>query len=226
MTEEVRRRASTETVHDLLRADVLGGVHPPGSKLKFTPLCERYGASVSVVREALTRLAEQGLVESEPRVGFRVRSLSVADLRDLTATRIDVETLALRYSIERGGMDWESEVVGSHHWLERTPMLTPDPPARITDDWEQAHTAFHTALLDGCGSSWLLSLTYTLRGASEFYRRWSQTEEPNRDVAGEHRAIMEAALDRDVASAGELLRAHYQHTADIVEAWLARAGEA
>lgn len=217
MTITARPRANTEAVHDLLRADVLGGVHPPGSKLKFAPLCERYGASVSVVREALTRLAEQGLVEAEPRVGFRVRSLSAADLRDLTATRIDLETLALRYAIERGGMDWESQLVAAHHRLERTPMLTDGPPVRIADDWETAHAAFHAALLDGCDSRWLLSLTYTLRGAAEFYRRWSLTQEPARDVAGEHRAIFEAVLARDVDAATERLRGHYRHTADIVE---------
>lgn len=211
------RRASTEVVHELLRADVLGGVYSPGSKLKFAALCQRYCASVSVVREALTRLAEQGLVEAEPNVGFHVRTLTVADLRDLTATRIDLETLALRYSIERGDTEWESRLVAAHHRLDRTQMLTDDAPRRIRDDWEQAHTFFHDALLEGCRSPWLLSLAYTLRGAAEFYRRWSQTQEPNRDVASEHRAITAATLDRDVDEATRLLRLHYQRTASIVE---------
>lgn len=212
-------RASTEEVYVALRGDVLGRVFPPGERLKFTPLCERYGASVSVIREALTRLAEQGLVEAEPRIGFRVRSLSVADLQDLTATRIDLETLALRYAIARGDVEWESALVAAHHRLERTPMHE-EGSTELTDEWESAHAAFHTALLAGCASPWLLGMTRTLRDAAEFYRRWSYTQQPGRDVAGEHRAILAAALDRDAEHAGELLAQHYRHTAEIVEASL------
>lgn len=220
-----RPRASTESVHARLRSDLLGGVHPPGSKLKFAPLCERYGASVSVVREALSRLSEQGLVESEPRIGFRVRTVTVDDLRDLTATRIDIEALALRQAIDRGGMDWESQLVAAHHRLERTPLLTADAPPRVSDDWEAAHAHFHGSLLDGCGSRWLIGIAGTLRDAAELYRRWSQLQEPGRDVAGEHRAIFEATLDRDADAAITHLRHHYQRTADILEQALHASAE-
>lgn len=213
-----RPRASTEVVHDALRADLLGGVYQPGEKLKFAGLCARYGASVSVIREALTRLAEQGLVEAEPRIGFRVRSVSVADLRDLTSARIDIESLALRYAIERGDLAWESDALAAHHRLEHTPLLTTDLPARVSDEWESAHACFHTTLLDGCGNPWLLGMAGTLRHAAEFYRRWSQIREPGRDIAAEHRGILEATLDRDGDLAAQRLRNHYQHTADIVAA--------
>ncbi|QHC02347.1 FCD domain-containing protein [Epidermidibacterium keratini] len=215
-----RPRASTEDVHALLRADVLAGVHEPGSKLKFAALCQRYGASVSVVREVLSRLAEQGLVTSEPRVGFRVRSVSIADLRELTSARIDVESLALRAAIERGEMDWESDLVAAHHRLERTPLLTGEPP-RVSDEWERAHATFHSTLLAACGNAWLLAFACTLRDAAEFYRRWSQTQEPGRNVAAEHRGLLQAALDREPDSAVQRLREHYQRTADILEAALA-----
>ncbi len=204
-------------MHAALRADLLGGVHAPESKLKFAALCEKYGASVSVIREALSRLAEQGLVEAEPRVGFRVRAVSVEDLRELTAARIEIETLALRRAIEGGGVDWESELIAAHHRLERAPLLTQDEPPRVSDDWEAAHGRFHAALLDGCNNSWLLGITCMLRDASEFYRRWSQLHEPDRDVTAEHRAILEAVLDRDADTAAERLSSHYRHTSDIVE---------
>ncbi len=217
-----RTRASTETVHAQLRAELLAGSHPPGERLKFTPLCERYDASVSVVREALTRLAEQGLVVAEPNVGFRVMPLTVADLRDLTRTRIDLESLALRYAVADGDVAWESDLVAAHHRLERTAMTTTDDgPARVADDWEQAHAAFHAALLAGCGSPRLIAMTDGLRAASELYRRWSAPREPGRDVAGEHRRILEAALARDADAACAALAEHYQHTADILSGTLA-----
>lgn len=212
-----RPRASTEEVYARVRADVLSGVYAPGERLKSTPLCEAYGASVSVIRETLSRLTEQGLVESEPRIGFRVRQVSIDDLHQLTSARIDIESLALRYSIERGDMTWESEVVAAHHRMDRTPMLTEDDPPCISDEWAAAHGCFHGALLDGAGNSWLLGMATTLRNAGEFYRRWSQVHEPDRDVTGEHREILEATLARDAERAVRALTQHYQHTADIVE---------
>ncbi|WP_346767808.1 FCD domain-containing protein [Knoellia koreensis] len=218
-----RARANTDAIHAQLRAEVLGGIFEPGERLKFAALAERYGASVSVLREALTRLVEQGLVTAETNVGFRVMPVSIEDLRDLTATRIDIESLALRYSIERGGVEWESDLVACHHRLERTPMLTDDAPVRISDDWEAAHAAYHSALIAGCESPRLLSIACGLRDAAGLYRRWSQPREPDRDVAGEHRRILDATLARDADAATEALRAHFQHTADILESALGGA---
>src|SRR5262245_54862877 len=84
----------SNAVFDRLRADLLAGRLQPGSKLKLAVLGARYAASLSVVREALSRLAEQGLVVAHPQRGFSVVALSPDDLTDLTNTRIDVETLA------------------------------------------------------------------------------------------------------------------------------------
>lgn len=221
MTTQTRRaRANTDDVHARLRAEVLAGTFEPGERLKFAPLCERFGASASVMREALSRLAEQGLVTSEPNVGFSVMTVSLDDLRDLTATRIDLETLALREAIACGGVEWESALVAALHRLDRTPMLTTDLPVRISDEWEEAHTAFHEALLAGCERPRLLGITCALRDAASLYRRWSQRGEPDRDVAAEHRAIAEATLARDADAATEALRAHFQHTTDILAASL------
>jgi DNA-binding GntR family transcriptional regulator len=54
-------------------------------------LAGRFGVSQSVVREALTRLGERGLVVASPQRGFRVRELSVADIAELTELRVEIE---------------------------------------------------------------------------------------------------------------------------------------
>lgn len=222
-TERVRARASTEEVHDQLRADILAGIHPPGSRLKFAPLGERYAASVGVLREALTRLTEQRLVTSEPRIGFTVAALSDDDLRDLTATRIEIESVAVRRAVAKGSVDWESGVVAAHHRLERTPMRE-GKPSRISDSWEEAHAAFHRAVLDGCCSPRLMEITNALRDSAELYRRWSGVQDPNRDVAAEHRRIMDAVLARDADEAAAALRDHYDRTLGILVGAEPKAG--
>ncbi len=86
----------TEQVYARMRSDILAGHLTPGAKLPFAELVARYGGSTSVIREGLTRLVEQGLVQAEPQHGFRVVPLSISDLDDLTTARCELEGLVLR----------------------------------------------------------------------------------------------------------------------------------
>src|SRR6476619_43700 len=106
-------------VYEALHADILNSRFEPGSKLKIANLGTRFGVSLSVVREALTRLGEQGLVVANPQRGFSVVELSVNDLDDLTNVRTQIESMALRDSVVHGGVAWEAQVVAAHHRLER-----------------------------------------------------------------------------------------------------------
>jgi DNA-binding GntR family transcriptional regulator len=204
----------TEEVYARLRADILSGRLLPGTKLRFADLTERYDCSISVVREGLTRLAEQGLVQAEPQHGFHVTSLSDDDLEDLTTARCELEGLVLRMSIEGGDIAWESELVAAHHALDRTPMESDSDPALMNEDWTTAHSRFHGALLAACPNLRLRTMALSLRDAAELYRRWSGPvgHDENRDVAGEHRALVEAALRGDAAEAVRLLEAHLRRT--------------
>ena len=214
MTIEVGTRSNA--VFDRLRADVLAGRFEPGSKLKLAVLGARYASSLSVIREALSRLAEQGLVVAHPQRGFSVVALSPEDLTDLTDTRIDIETLAARRSAERGDLAWETALVAAHHTLARTPMVTPDGNAN--EEWISAHRAFHQALVAGCGSPRLQGIANALRDAAELYRIWSRSlaHDDDRDIAGEHLRLTELALARDADGLVTALSAHIQHTTDAL----------
>ena len=109
----------TEQVYGVIRSELLNGVLHPGQKLKMAELTERFVASQSVIREALTRLTEQGLLVAAPQRGFRVRDLSVEDIAELTETRVQVESLALRLAVERGDLQWETGILAAHYRLER-----------------------------------------------------------------------------------------------------------
>ncbi len=204
----------TEQVYTQLRADILSGRVLPGTKLRFADLTERYDCSTSVVREGLTRLAEQGLVQSEPQHGFHVTPLSQDDLDDLTTARCEVEGLVLRMSIEHGDIAWESDVVAAHHALDRTSMQSATDPVVMSEEWTLAHSRFHQALLAACPNQRLRNMALSLRDAAELYRRWSLPigHDDDRDVPGEHRALVAAALRGDAAEAVRLLDEHLRRT--------------
>ena len=131
----------TGEVYEALRADILNTRIEPGSKLKIAQLSNRFGVSLSVVREALTRLGEQRLVVANPQRGFSVVGLSVNDLDDLTNVRTQLESMALRDSITHGGVAWEAEVVAALHRLERTEIYA--DPAHVNPEWLDLHRAYH-----------------------------------------------------------------------------------
>jgi DNA-binding GntR family transcriptional regulator len=209
----------TEQVYEILRSELLNGVLHPSQKLKMVELTERFGVSQSVIREALTRLTEQGLLVSTPQRGFRVQDLSVEDIAELTETRVQVESLALRLAVERGDLQWETGILAAHHRLERTPVTRED--GTVSEDWAVQHRDFHQALLAGCSNRRLESVASSLRDSAELYRRWYWvlTDDHQRDLAREHRQLRELALARDAGRAIEVLAEHINRAPSLLIAY-------
>jgi DNA-binding GntR family transcriptional regulator len=116
-----RPRSLTSAVQERLRADILSTRLLPGQKLHIAGLAKQFSVSLAAVREALSRLVADGLVQASDQRGFRVSPVSLADLADVTQTRIDIEGLALRRSIERGDQTWLDSVKASHDRLREVP---------------------------------------------------------------------------------------------------------
>jgi len=208
-------------VYDQLRADIFDRRFAPGERLKPAELGDRFGVSISVMREALGLLAAQNLVRIERNRGFHVTTLSPDALADLTLARSINEGAALRLSVQRGGVSWESEVLAAHHRMASEPIYRPDDPQRRNNDWAVAHIAFHDKLIDACGSPVLLDICRRLSDAAELYRAWSgawaEGRQPvRRDIAREHKELMGAALAHDADLAVQRFEAHIGRTAAIL----------
>src|SRR5579862_2844520 len=209
----------TEQVYEIVRSELLNGGLRPGQKLKMVAFTERFGVSQSVIREALTRLTEQGLLVATPQRGFRVRELSIEDIAELTETRIQVESIALRLAIERGDLQWETGILAAHHRLERTPVTRDD--RTVSEDWSSHHRDFHQALLTGCGNRRLETVANALRDSAELYRRWYWvlTDDHQRDLAREHRELKDLALARDADRAIGVLADHIDRAPSLLIAY-------
>lgn len=205
------------SLYDRLRADLLGGVLEPGSKLAIEALGERYASGQTPLREALNRLVADGLVERREQRGFAVAGISADDLAEITQTRCWLEEIALRESIAAHSTAWEETLVLAHHRLSRTPRSLAEDRFEDNPDWEPLHRAFHRALIAGCGSRWLLGFCEQLADQHHRYRRLSAPRAfAKRGVKGEHQQLMEAAVAGRADEAVALLRAHYQRTAQVI----------
>ena len=213
--KEFGKTLASDIAHRMRTEIVTCGLRP-GEVLKFDTLRLAYGASFTTLREALTCLAAEGLVVAEEQRGFKVAPIALADLIDLTHARILIEVDLIRRSIENGDDDWEIAVISTIHRLgiiegRETEDYADNP------DWKVAHREFHESLVAACGSPTLLGIRQSLFERAERYRNISARFRPRpRDKAGEHRALMKAAVGRDADRACELIAKHIQSTTDNV----------
>lgn len=208
-------RSLTTLAFERLRGDILLGELRPDERLRIQALSERYEVGATAIREALSRLVSDGLVDSEDQRGFCVAPVSRDELIDLTQTRVGTEQMALRLAMERGDVEWESNLLSCFHRLTRTDLPT---SADKHAAWAQAHRTFHEALILGCRSPWTMRLCRLLYDKSERYRNLAekQVQSRARDVGVEHRQLMEAAMARDAGAACKLLEEHFWETTNII----------
>lgn len=209
------------SVYHQLREDLLRGALEAESKLRVEWVVSRYGAGASPVREALNRLAAEGLLGRHDQRGFFLMPVSAAELEELTRTRCWLEERALRESIAHRSADWEEQLVLALHRLARAERRLPDDPATNNPEWEKLHRAFHRALISACRSHWLIGFCDQLSDQASRYRLISQGGSgSSRDDLEEHRTIAERTLDGNADSAVEALLSHYRLTAEMCMARL------
>ncbi len=217
----VGNNKSSETlasaVYDRLLNDILNGTLNPDLKLRLQVLKKQYDVGNSPLREALNRLSEKGLVMREENKGFRVAPASEDQLKELIRTRCWLEEIALRESIKNGDDEWEEQVVLAFHRLSRSARYGEEGAGATAREWEQRHSEYHRALLGACGSTLLLDYCIQLDEKTRRYRNLAAVmKHRDRHELDEHRAMKEAAINRDADQAVELMKGHFEITLDIV----------
>src|SRR6185312_1519622 len=141
-----------QRIHD----DIIRGAFAPNDKLQPDALRERYDIGLSPLREALSRVALEGLAIAEGQRGFFVAPATREELLDIADLRINFSVLSLERSIRDGGDEWENAVVTTYYQLNKLENQAHRDSKTFHDEWERRNRDFHQALESGCGSPWLL----------------------------------------------------------------------
>lgn len=209
----------TDAAYARLRKDIIVGTRPPEERLRIEKLKTIYAIGPTPLREALQKLAQDGLVVSEGNRGFAVAPLDAKEFADLNTARTAIEKEAIRLSITKGTQAWEARVVAAAYIMAKQDEALATAEGKLPDAWEAANAEFHAALVSACGSSWLLKIRSGLHDLCERYRRASiYLKMGARDLKSEHAAIAEAALARDAARTCALTEDHFALTAAALEA--------
>lgn len=211
-------KSLTASVANALQRDLVTARYMPGQKLPIVQLAKHYGVSPGAVREALSRLISEGLVEFNEQRGFRAAPVSPAALRDIALTRVMIDAHAIREAVRLGDVEWEADVLAIHHRLVNCPPRDPGNTNLIRDEWHRLHRIFHRTLITACGSDWLLRFHDLLYDQAIRYRLLAGNYrlDERRDVEGEHAAIVNAVIARDGDAAAAAIERHYTLTADLL----------
>lgn len=210
-----KESSATQGAYLSIRDMILTGQLPAGDKLKIEKLRVMLNTGASPVREALSLLTSDMLVERIDQRGFRAAPASQANFEEILMLRCTLEDMAIRMSVTNGDADWEDALVLSHHRMKKL-------AATGDDTFEEAHKSFHMALLDNCGSPMLLKYCSQLYDLNIRYRYLAAGSESyqSRNIPAEHEDILSAAVQRDSGLAAQCLITHYKLTGDYLTAQL------
>lgn len=193
-----------------MRKAILDGELPVGSRLIQADLAAQFDVSITPVREALRDLAGEGLVVFDPRRGSRVRSLDLAEVREIYELRIALEPIMVKRMIKQVDADDLDE---AERLLRRMD--------RIKDFaiWSDLNRRFHACFAEEEGSSRLATMLAGLRDSASLYVTLSLRANPHRrdesDV--EHAQILQSYREQNVAAATRLAVQHMRTTLTTIE---------
>lgn len=201
--EPVSRRSTAEIVADQLRTAIMYGSLQPGSQLGEAELAARLGVSRGPLREAMQRLAQEGLLDAEPHRGLFVVTLDQSDVHDVYMGRLAVERMACQL-IMRGNRG---------EALARLSSALDDmmEAAKLGDRvaMSDADHAFHQTLVSSSGNTRLERMAQTLLLETRMCLDALQERYPKpTELVNEHRVLVDAIADGDEEKLMRLIEAH------------------
>ena len=198
------------STYQRIKRDIIFGNLAPASKLKLDGLRERYSASMSTLRETLSRLSSEGFVAARNNAVSSSRLVSEEDLVEIANLRVLLECHAAKLSIRNGDTDWEGNLVAAHHKLHLVEQRMLAGETSLTEEWKRYDREFHLAMIEACRSKNLLSLHSNLYDKYLRYQMLMLTYR-GQEAVDEHRAMFEAALGRQAEDAARILEDHVRN---------------
>ncbi len=196
-----------EHIYEVLK-DAISGMNlydaDANLRLDERAVAEQLGISRTPVREALTRLEQEGFVEVQPRIGVFIRRKSLNEVLDMIVVWASLESMAARMAVENAT---DKEVEGLRKAL---PKQKGESELRAhLHEYSEANIAFHLRILELSGSPMLLDIAKGLflhmRSIRE--RAMAEGDRITRSVV-DHMNIIEAIEGRNAELASMLVREH------------------
>ncbi|MGA2763353.1 MAG: GntR family transcriptional regulator [Spirochaetia bacterium] len=204
----------TERVYVTLREMILNMELPPGTRLKDVELATRLGVSNTPLREAIRWLAADSLVETIPRRGTFVKTLTPDDVGNLYEIREALEVLAVRKAAEKASPEMLSRIANAaDRHLEAV-------ESGHMQEYVILDRQFHMLIAEGAKNEVLQSMLNIISDRIHIMRRLTSNFEKDVETGHVHREIAAALKRRDSRGAVELMKRHIQRHGERIMEYL------
>ncbi|MCP9206532.1 GntR family transcriptional regulator [Streptomyces cucumeris] len=212
LSEDHPSLSATERAYAAIKRQIIELELEPGAHVTKSALERRAGASTMPVREALTRLQRDGLVQALPRSGYRVLPVTLKGTRDLCAFRRLLEVEAAGLAAELGCP------AGDLARMEELLSVTYEAGDMVSvDAFLRANLEFDAIIANRCGNDMLAQSIVRAFDELERVLRITLASLPfSASSAHQRREILEAIRDRDPAAARAAMRARTQTSQDQI----------
>lgn len=198
-----------DTIYEIIKKEIAASYLKPGDKLNSRLLSERYQVSETPIKQALNRLITEGLVESIPRKGMRVRQISWAEIDDILQLRLMMDLFFLSDVIKNLRESPELAEPLRNTILCQTACLDLIEDTDYYNRTYELDNRFHELYIASSGNTKALDLFHNLNShvySSFIYGR--QPKEQTLDGIKEHQNILDALTRADEDRAKELITIH------------------
>ena len=196
--------SAAERAYERIRKEIAAGGYPAGSRLREEELSAALGMSRTPVREALRRLAAEGILEFSANRGAQVSSWTDVELHEIFDLRALVESYAAGRAATRMSDDDLEE-------LDRlaTEMEAIGVDRELLDKRTLLNNQFHELLLSRSGSPQLVALTKSIVHVPLVQRTFERySDQQIRRSSLQHRELVDACRARDAGWAEAVMRSH------------------
>jgi len=207
----IKHLSLSEKIYEVLKDQIINEELKPGQRLLDDRLASIFGVSRTPVREALTRLASEGLVEIVPRSGVYVKKLTKEEVEEIYEVREVLESLAARKAAE----------FMPERQIKQLLILLEKAKASVEKDLVKAHidldVRLHDLIIENCHNKTLATIMTNLYTLIHVFRvRVGKNKQIAKRATEEHGAILEAIRERDPDKAEKAMREHIQKSRSYI----------
>lgn len=213
-----------DEVYEHLRRSILDGEQLPGERLGEVELGLRLGVSRTPIREALMRLTQDGLVQTEANKGMRVRVLDVGEAQETYRVREELDGLAAELAALAHTPEQARQLQAALRELEAAAGQPGQQSSQQRDYRQQTRLdlAFHRTIVEASHNSVLRLLSRDLENRVALIKHQTRTYNAHPQTDAQHSSILQAILQRDAAAARELARLHVRTFAGLMQQDMSR----
>ena len=214
-------KEESDSVAVSIRTDILKGVFKPGEKLKQVHLARHYGTSRAPIRDALIKLAGEGMVVFHNKRYAAVPRLDLNEFQEIYQIRRSIEALAVSLSAPKAS---DSQIKKLEEYISKMESIS---RSLGNARWLELDKAFHFTYYESCPNKRLLSLIEKYWNSTHYFR-WVYCLAPAHIAQAQkmHRYMFEAIEKRDGEMAAVFVRKHVEDSINaVLESQLGRPGD-